>query len=78
MIRSALRSGPALPLMESLSPMDWTELATKSDLTALEEQITARFEVSMPDSTHSWSSWAPGSTWASSKCAANSSRCAAS
>ena len=43
---------PAMTLMESLPPMDWNELATKSDLAvlksdlaALEERMTAKFEV---------------------------------
>lgn len=33
-----------MTLMESLPPMDWNELATKSDLAALDERMTARFE----------------------------------
>lgn len=47
-----LKKGPANTLMESLPPMDWHELATKSDLAllkddlaALEERMNARFEV---------------------------------
>ena len=32
-------------LMDSLPPMDWHELATKTDLAALEERMDARFEV---------------------------------
>jgi predicted unusual protein kinase regulating ubiquinone biosynthesis (AarF/ABC1/UbiB family) len=30
-------------LMDSLPPMDWRELATKTDLAALEERMNARF-----------------------------------
>jgi hypothetical protein len=30
-------------LMDSLPPMDWRELATKTDLAALEERMDARF-----------------------------------
>ena len=30
--------------MSSLPPMDWTELATKSDLRELEHRLTAHFE----------------------------------
>ena len=31
-------------LMESLPPVDWHELATKEDLTALEERVGVRFD----------------------------------
>lgn len=39
-----LEEGPATTLMESLPPMDWNELATKTDLAALEERLDAKFE----------------------------------
>lgn len=37
-----LKKGPAKTLMESLPPMDWRELATKTDLAALEERADFR------------------------------------
>ena len=37
-----LKKGPAKTLMESLPPMDWQELATKTDLAALEERVDIR------------------------------------
>ena len=43
-LTDALHEGPAKTLMESLPPMDWHELATKTDLAALEERTDARFE----------------------------------
>ena len=39
-----LEEGPVTTLMDSLPPMDWHELATKTDLAALEERIDVRFE----------------------------------
>ena len=43
-LSDVLPEGPVLTLMDSLPPMDWRELATKSDLAALEERIDAKFE----------------------------------
>ena len=39
------RRGQVTTLMDSLPPVDWHELATKTDLAALEERMDARFEV---------------------------------
>ncbi|MCY3661260.1 MAG: hypothetical protein OXH28_00370 [bacterium] len=39
-----LKKGPAKTLMESLPPMEWRELATKTDLAALEERVDFRLE----------------------------------
>ena len=39
-----LKKGPAKTLMESLPPMDWQELATKTDLAALEGRADIRRE----------------------------------
>ena len=44
-LRNVLGEGPVTTLMDSLPPMDWYELATKTDLAALEERMDARFEV---------------------------------
>ena len=44
-LRNVLEEGPVTTLMDSLPPMDWHELATKTDLAALEERMDARFEV---------------------------------
>ena len=44
-LRDVLEEGPVTTLMDSLPPMDWYELATKTDLAALEERMDARFEV---------------------------------
>ena len=35
---------PAMTLMESLPPVSWEKLATKEDLSALEERMNIRFE----------------------------------
>ena len=43
-LRDVLEEEHVTTLMESLPPMDWHELATKSDLAALEERMNARFE----------------------------------
>ncbi len=43
-LRDVLGEGPVTTLMDSLPPMDWHELATKTDLAALEERIDVRFE----------------------------------
>ena len=48
--RSAVEAlGPeeAETLMSSLPPMDWTEIATKSDLRELEHRLTAHFDRSL-------------------------------
>ena len=44
-MRNVLGEGQVTTLMDSLPPMDWHELATKTDLAALEERMDARFEV---------------------------------
>ena len=44
-MRNVLEEGQVTTLMDSLPPMDWHELATKTDLAALEERMDARFEV---------------------------------
>ena len=48
-LREGMRNVPeeaqATTLMDSLPPMDWHELATKTDLAALGERMDARFEV---------------------------------
>ena len=44
-LRNVLEEAQATTLMDSLPPMDWHELATKTDLAALEERMDARFEV---------------------------------
>ena len=36
---------PAMTLMESLPPVNWDKLATKEDLTTLEDRVNARFTV---------------------------------
>ncbi|MXV90522.1 MAG: hypothetical protein F4121_02940 [Acidimicrobiia bacterium] len=36
-----LKKGPAKTLMESLPPMEWRELATKTDLALLKDDLTA-------------------------------------
>ena len=43
-LTDVLHEGPAKTLMESLPPMDWHELATKTDLAAIEERTDIRFE----------------------------------
>ncbi len=43
-LRDVLGEGPVTTLMDSLPPMDWHELATKTDLAALEERLDTRFE----------------------------------
>ena len=43
-LTDALHEGPAKTLMESLPPMDWHELATKTDLAANEERVDVRLE----------------------------------
>ena len=43
-LTDVLQEGPAKTLMESLPPMDWHELATKTDLAALEERVDFRLE----------------------------------
>ena len=43
-LTGVLKKGPAKTLMESLPPMDWQELATKTDLAALEERVDIRLE----------------------------------
>lgn len=42
-LTDVLHEGPAKTLMESLPPMDWHELATKTDLAAIEERTDIRF-----------------------------------
>ena len=44
-MRNVLGEGQVTTLMDSLPPMDWHELATKTDLAVLEERMDARFEV---------------------------------
>ena len=44
-MRNVLGEGQVTTLMDSLPPMDWHELATKTDLATLEERMDARFEV---------------------------------
>lgn len=44
-LRDVLDEGSVKTLMDSLPPMDWQELATKTDLAALEERMNAKFEV---------------------------------
>ena len=39
----ALEEGPAVTLMEYLPPGGWDQVATKADLTAVEERINGRF-----------------------------------
>ena len=41
---AVMGEGAVNTLMDSLPPMDWRELATKTDLAALEERIDTRFE----------------------------------
>ena len=43
-LRDVLPEGAVNTLMDSLPPMDWRELATKTDLAALEERMNARFD----------------------------------
>ena len=43
-LRDVLEEGPVTTLMDSLPPTDWHELATKTDLAALEERMDAKFE----------------------------------
>ena len=43
-LRDVLPEGAVRTLMDSLPPMDWRELATKTDLAALEERLDTRFE----------------------------------
>ncbi len=40
-----LKDEYAMTLMESLPPVNWDKLATKEDLTALEDRVNARFTV---------------------------------
>ena len=44
-LSNVLEEGPVRTLMDSLPPVDWRELATKTDLVALEERINVKFEV---------------------------------
>ena len=41
---AVMGEGAVNTLMDSLPPMDWRELATKTDLAALEERLDTRFE----------------------------------
>ena len=41
---AVMGEGAVNTLMDSLPPMDWHELATKTDLAALEERLDTRFE----------------------------------
>ena len=41
---AVMGEGAVTTLMDSLPPMDWRELATKTDLAALEERLDTRFE----------------------------------
>ena len=43
-LRDVLPEGAVRTLMDSLPPMDWHELATKTDLAALEERMDVRFD----------------------------------
>ena len=43
-LSDVLEEGPVTTLMDSLPPMDWHELATKTDLAALEERMDTKFE----------------------------------
>ena len=43
-MRNVLEEGAVTTLMDSLPPMDWHELATKTDLAALEERMDVRLE----------------------------------
>ena len=42
---AVMGEGAVNTLMESLPPMDWRELATKTDLAALEERMNVKFDV---------------------------------
>ena len=41
---AVMGEGAVNTLMESLPPMDWRELATKTDLAALEERMNVKFD----------------------------------
>ena len=41
---AVMGEGAVNTIMDSLPPMDWRELATKTDLAALEERLDTRFE----------------------------------
>ena len=56
----ALGREEAETLMSSLPPMDWSEIATKSDLHALEERLELRITASVDRSIRQQTQWVFG------------------